>query len=112
MFVGGCKFVAKGFLDSGNGLCDNQTGLPVIIVTSKKLKKFFADKISCFVDKSSVLKQMHYIKFATLSGEQKMLVFKVDRVEINNKEQQVVVGMPNKQLSFGYDLLLNVNMRL
>ena len=104
--------MAKGFLDSGNGLCDDQSGLPVIIVTSQKLKKFFAEKISCFVDNSSMVRQMHYLNFATLSGEQKMLVFKVDRVEINNKEQQVVVGMPNKQLSFGYDLLLNVNMRL
>ena len=112
IFVGDSKCVAKGFLDSGNCLCDDQSGLPVVIVTSQKLKKFFADKISCFVDKQSILKQMHYIKFATLSGEQKMLVFKVDGVEINNKEQKVVVGVPNKQVGVGYDLLLNVNMCL
>ena len=111
VFVGDDRFVAKGFLDSGNSLCDNQTGLPVVIVTSKKMKAFFADKLSYFVDKTCLLKQVHYINFGTLSGDaQKMLVFGVDKVVIDGREKQVMIGIANKKVSFAYDLLLNVNM--
>ena len=111
VFVGDDRFVAKGFLDSGNSLFDNQTGLPVVIVTSKKMKEFFADKLSDFVDKTCLLKQVHYINFGTLSGDaQKMLVFMADRVEVDGREKQVMIGIATKKVSFAYDLLLNVNM--
>ena len=111
VFVGDARFVAKGFLDSGNSLCDNQTGLPVVIVTSKKMKEFFAYQLSHLVDKTCLLKQVHYISFGTLSGDtQKMLVFMADRVEVAGCEKQVMIGIANKKISFAYDLLLNVNM--
>ena len=111
--VGNDEVVVKGFLDSGNRLCDVQTGLPVVIVTSQKLKKFFANKLSCIANKTSLLKNVRYTKFATLSGGvQKMLVFDVDKVIIGGCERQVAIGIANKQIGFGYDLLLNGNMQL
>ena len=112
MFVENCKLSAKGFLDSGNQLCDKKTGLPVVIITSSKLKKFFAKKLADVVDGTCLLKDVHYTKFATLSGGvQKMLVFGIDRVEINGHEQQVVFGIANQKACFNCDLLLNAKQK-
>lgn len=108
LHVGKERFVAKGFLDSGNQLCDDQSGLPVVIVTSQKLQKFFGDKIADqLLSKCGLLKNPHYTKFATLSGGvQKMIVFGIDGFFVDNKEYDVMIGLGNKS-AFDCDLLLN-----
>lgn len=111
--VGKFVFCAKGFLDSGNQLCDNQSGLPVVIVTSQKLKAFFANKLVAVDGEDSLLKNVHYVKFATLAGGvQKMIAFGVDRVEIDKKCYDVLIALSKQKVCFDCDLLLNAKMGL
>ena len=105
------KFVAKGFLDSGNQLCDEKTGLPVVITTSKQSHLFFSNLLAQGVSlKKSLLKDPRYILVSTLTGNKKMLVFGVDKFVANGKEYSVLIGLGGKTCCFDCDLLLNAKM--
>ncbi|MBR2029378.1 MAG: sigma-E processing peptidase SpoIIGA [Clostridia bacterium] len=105
------KFVAKGFLDSGNQLCDTATGLPVVITTSKQSHLFFSALLAESVSsKQPLLKDPRYIRVSTLTGNKKMLVFGVDKFVADGKERAVLIGLGDKTCCFDCDLLLNAKM--
>jgi len=105
------RFVAKGFLDSGNQLCDTTTGLPVVITTSKQSHTFFSALLAEGVSsKQPLLKGPKYVQVSTLSGNKKMLVFGVDKFVADGKEYSVLVGLGDKTCCFDCDLLLNAKM--
>jgi len=112
----GKVFEAKGFLDSGNQLCDSQSNLPVVIVTSTQLKSFFSEKIAQgLVSKTNLPPNFHYINFSTLSDtNQKMMVFCADSIIVDGKKHDVLIGLLQKKVFFGEDcdLLLNAKMSL
>lgn len=110
-----------GFIDSGNRLFDNVTGLPVIIVSSKVLKQILSAEMltEIYFNKgdSKKLKNAHFIQFATLSGESKpMLVFKPSKCYFSYKGKvvlsNVMVGVTTKSFSdvASYDALLHPSM--
>ena len=128
-----CQFIGKikiqfdnksveceGFVDSGNRLFDNVTGLPVIIVSTKVLKNLLSSEIltNIYFGKNNVQnKNFHFIQFATLSGNSKpMLVFKPQKVLFMFKgkttECQVIVGITSSKFSdvVNYDALLHPSM--
>ena len=105
------KFVAKGFLDSGNQLCDTKTGLPVVITTSKQSHLFFSNLLAQGVSaKKPLLKDPRYIEVATLAGNKKMLVFGVDKFVANERVYSVLIALGEKTGCFDCDLLLNAKM--
>ena len=105
------KFVAKGFLDSGNQLCDVKTGLPVVITTSKQSRAFFADLLAKGVSaKKPLLKDPRYIEVSTLTGNKNMLVFGVDKFVANGQESCVLIALGENNGCFDCDLLLNAKM--
>lgn len=120
--LGDKKVEFTGFIDSGNRLFDNVTGLPVIIVSSRVLKNVLSAQMLTEVyfpnsNPNKKLKDAHFIQFATLSGESKpMLVFKPQKCEFIFKGKhilsEVMVGVTTKQFSdaVNYDALLHPSM--
>jgi stage II sporulation protein GA (sporulation sigma-E factor processing peptidase) len=70
------KVTAKGFLDSGNQLYDNTTDSPVIITGRKTASKLFKEGLFYGETKAK------FLEFSTIGGKNKMLIFKIDKLEI------------------------------
>ena len=120
--LNGKTAIFNGFIDSGNRIFDNKTGLPVIIVSKHALKDILPQD---FINKmeenktnpSRVLKNAHFIQYSTLSGTARpMLVFKPNCLEyyydgkiINSK---VMVGVADYTFSDSakYEALLHPSM--
>ena len=107
-----------GYLDTGNGLYDDQTNLPVIIINKTKICKYLDFKQKCYWElglfEDMNLKNFHYIGFNTLNGIQsKIPVFMPDGVEIENgeikKNINVMVGLTNQNFDTNkkYGVLLH-----
>ena len=86
----------KAYLDTGNLLQDNQTGLPIIIISFKTLLMFFGKDLS-IID-FLTLKLNHkikgkYIQVNSVSGKSKMFVFEPTEVFVCEK------GQPDKKIN-------------
>lgn len=112
----GQKLCVKAFLDSGNLLVDPVTQSPVNFVNFKMFSALFPDisieDIFRHSQKIKKLKFAHYINFSTLAGTDKILVFQVEKINIEGRcFQKVTFGLllQNFDTSFGTDMILNNN---
>lgn len=103
--LGGVTVKAAGFFDTGNRLYDNATNTPVVICSKNvafKLTDNFKNKIDA-----------KYINIATATGEDKILVFKIDKIKIYNGDKanifnNVMLGVTRTAFKeSGYDLILH-----
>lgn len=69
------KFVVKGFIDSGNGLYDKKSGLPVIVCSNS----FFEN-----LKDINVKKSVSDLEFDTVSGSSTMKLYVIDKLMIFN----------------------------
>lgn len=104
----------RAFLDSGNMLTDPVTQSPVSLINFKMFCALFSDiDISDILHKSEKLQELplaHYINFGTLNGNDKILVFQVDRLQVNGRVQEKsTLGLcfKNFRAAFGSDMILN-----
>ena len=112
----------NGFIDSGNRLFDNKTGLPVIIVSKYVLKHVLTKEILEQIEENKTnpnkkIKFAHFITYSTLAGQTKpMLVFSPNRLEYEYKGKKIkseaMVGVANYEFSdsIHYDALLHPSM--
>lgn len=120
LYLGSKVLNLKAFIDSGNRLVDNKSGMPVIILSISALKKCFSQEdIECLmIDNgrhSTCFKGVHKTEYNTISGEAKqMILFEADKLVIKQSESEYttnrfIVGVANKNFSdaSSYDLLLN-----
>lgn len=99
----GKNFDVRAYLDSGNLLQDEETGLSILIINFETFSKLFGDKVTVmdFLQKKLDKKiKGRYISFSTVSGESKMFVCNIDKVctlEKNKNEKQinVLLGITN-----------------
>ena len=98
------KFKTKGFIDSGNGLYDSRSGLPVTVCSNALFNRLKAVGIK---------KAVSSINFDTVSGSSKMQLYVIDKLMIYNG---VTVNIINNVLlgvseagffNCDYDLLLH-----
>ena len=109
----GKKFTTLAYLDSGNNLIDRDNS-PVVIITPKVMTNICDITLERLIKKDFDglgLKDLHYITLDTIASGQKILVFKIDRLEIkqNGKKQvlnNVSCGLCFKNFS-SYNALLN-----
>lgn len=103
--LNGQKVKTKGFLDTGNNLYDTESNLPVVVCSKSvafALTDGFKNKIPG-----------KYIKISTAVGADKMLVFKIDKLKIYNKDKvnifdNVLLGVTRRAFAEGgYDLILH-----
>ena len=107
----------QGYLDTGNVLVDPKDNRPVALMGFKIFEKLCKDfSVSNFLTKSTNgLKNGHYINVKTATGENSILVFDVDFLEIKNSKEKVCINNPVFALSkvkitgFDCDVILNAN---
>lgn len=98
----------NGTADTGNTLCDPFSGKPVIIVSQKVLKDIIPQEISEFLNHGSIdnMKGIRLIPCRTISGCSVIPVFKPDKITVNGKSTDAVVGVLKDDLS-NIDCLFN-----
>ena len=99
----------RGFLDTGNSLCDIITGLPVIIIGKSVAENIIPD-IEKFLALQSVSEKYKIIPYKTADGHRSILpAFKPDKVFLNDNEIEVIVAVTNENLGIkqGFNCLLN-----
>ncbi len=101
------KFVVKGFIDSGNGLYDTKSGLPIIVCSNSLFEK---------LKRNNVKKSVSKINFDTVSGTSQMELYVIDRLLIYNGIKvnifnNVLIGVsPFGFNSNSYELLLHPSL--
>ncbi|MBQ7466505.1 MAG: sigma-E processing peptidase SpoIIGA [Clostridia bacterium] len=118
--IAGRTLNINGFVDTGNNLIDQKTGLPVMILSLSCLEKYFTSQqiqslmLGC-KDKSLPFKDVHTTSYGTLSGQdRKMIVFSSDGLCIKQNEGEYktnnfLVGVTYRKFNdaIKYDILLN-----
>ncbi len=101
------KFSVNGFIDSGNGLYDKKSGLPVIVCSNDLFLK---------LQSAGVKKSISSITFDTVSGSSQMQLYVIDKIMIYNGSivnifNNVLLGVSEFGFSsIDYDLLLHPSL--
>ena len=109
------KIKTKGYLDTGNILCDTVYKKPVVLINYKMFSKINKNfPIQNFLTQNTQgLKKGHYIKVKTATSNDMLLAFCVDSLEIILKDKTVKILEPVFALSkikitgFDCDVILN-----
>lgn len=107
-----------GFIDSGNRLYDDKTGLPVIIVATSAFQGQNNNLLKEILkNPKKMARNAHFISVGTLNGETKpMLVFEPDKAEFyyQNKtiQSKIMVGLTYRGFKdvINYDALLHPSL--
>lgn len=110
------EYEFNGYLDSGNTLIDPLNNYPIIIVSPLVLQKIYSNinYVDILLGKVEQIKGAHYIDISTAYKGGKMLVFEVDKIQIQNKENYIEtnkilcgVSYSNFSKKLNCELLLN-----
>ena len=90
-----------GYLDSGNRLEDNQSGLPIVVVSKFSIEKHFKkgvlkDNLS---EREKKKLNPHYIEAKSATGNGKMLILSPEYIEIGNQKKSALIGISNTKFS-------------
>ncbi|MCI9031698.1 MAG: sigma-E processing peptidase SpoIIGA [Clostridia bacterium] len=114
--VCGSAVECKAFLDSGNRLYDDKSGLPVVIASAGTLAKALGDDqmSNLLLGKTSGFAGAHYVEYLTVGGKSKLFVFRPDELVVYVEDKKniisdVMLGVAFKRLSDveSYGLILN-----
>lgn len=73
---GNKRIKVKGFIDSGNGLYDRKSGLPIVIGSEKIISELIKSGMKYYCE----------LEFGTVGGTGEMRVYKIDKLMIYNGE--------------------------
>ena len=115
IFCNDKKIKLKAYLDSGNLLQDNESGLPIIVVNFKTFNKIFNNQISVLDFLTNKLNHKikgKYINVNSVIANSKMFVFEVTSVNLKEKNGQVkklnvLIGVANSNFNNNFEVLLN-----
>ncbi len=107
--INGVKIKANGYIDSGNRLYDNLTGLPVIMASKLFIKKLYENK--------ALPSSYRNLKIETVSGETTIKIFNIEKLVIYkglkmNIYNNVIIGESKFNILVGgeCDLLLHFSL--
>lgn len=110
----GKKFSGKGLLDTGNGLVDPVSKVPVSIISLTTFLRIFPEISADEILLNDLEKHViggHYIQCKTVNGKGQMFVFPPDKMRINGNAVQSLLGVSTQ--NFGnqkYDAILNIKL--
>ena len=92
----GKTYECKGFIDTGNRLCDPNTETPVVMISR-----------ALYLKMCPVL-DGHYVNFSTIGSGGRLWVFRPQSFLINNRRQNVLLAVSNRRFRdyVKYDVLL------
>lgn len=110
VYINNKKILADGFIDTGNKLYDNLTGLPVIVASKTFIKKL--------AEKGALPNTYRKLNIETVNGESTIKIFYIDKLLIYkgvnlNIYNNVLIGEGSSNLYVdGYcDLLLHYTLK-
>jgi len=111
----GKVYKVRGLIDSGNGLYDERTGLPIIILGLKTVVKTLTDGDLIKVlngQGDSLCKGARYIEIETVTGKDKILIVPCQKFILYSGRQmntmyEVMVGLKAGTLGSGVEALLH-----
>lgn len=113
----GKSYKLKGFLDSGNTLYDNSSGLPVVVVKLSAIEKKLDDRLIVLLlsGDASLIDGVRYISTQGLGGQTRLAVVKPEKLELYfgknvNTNKSVMVGVSVKDFGGDADVLLHPAM--
>ena len=82
-----------GYLDSGNRLEDDVSGLPIVVVSKETLGKNFKSGLETLSASQTKAMRPHYIVASSATGQGKMLVLKPEYISIANEKKNALIGI-------------------
>lgn len=118
----GKTLTGKGFLDTGNRLYDERSGLPIIVLTAKKFISILTDEQAYLLvsgQGEKIQKGARYISIETVGGgNRKILLLNADEFILYLPDQENIMCMVRVGVSFSplcdcvkYDLLLHPSLK-
>ena len=100
--------VINAFLDSGNGLIDKETSLPVVMINLRTFIKLFGMDIKSVMGGNLTEKvNGRYIECDTVGGRHRIFVFEPKALAVDGKAVAALVGVSFASFGEEYDCLLN-----
>ena len=117
IFYGGKSIVLKGFVDTGNNLCEPFSGSPVAMAPLEEIKKILPEDMYLLMEKEdlSTDKRLKTIVCKTVSGTVLKKAFRPERFEVKNEDgdfvaEDILVAASDmifeKTVIFGKNVLL------
>ena len=115
----GKTYKVRGLIDSGNGLYDDKTGLPIIILGLKSVLKTLDSATLIKVlsgEGDGICRGARYIEIKTVTGKDKILIVPCQKFVLYPSKRvntmyervyEVMVGLKAGALNSGYDALLH-----
>ncbi|MCL2555823.1 MAG: sigma-E processing peptidase SpoIIGA [Firmicutes bacterium] len=95
------KIKGKGFLDSGNFLSDDKSGLPVVVISSKLTLKILSQEQLFLIATNKgeqIQKEARYLNITTIGNNSKLLIIKAKKFKVyldksKNIMSEVMLGL-------------------
>ncbi len=106
--AGGVKYKINGYVDSGNMLKDDKSGLPIVVISKKASQNL--------IKAAALRAPAGMLKIETVGGEDELYLYKIDSLTVlsdgNSRVYYGVLAAAGKAdfSGGGYDLLLNPAM--
>lgn len=104
----GKHVVLSGFIDTGNGLTEPLSGLPVMIASKKSLEPLFGrEKLNRLICLNDDTLKLFLLPCSTVADSGMITAFMPDSLSINGVEKRGLVGIYDGQLAGDYEVLIN-----
>lgn len=100
----------RGLADTGNSLCDIFSGKPVIICCREKVKDIIPTEVSDYLDGKVSDSGVRLLPCRTVAAETLVPIFAADRITVNGRKADALVGVADKPLGENIDCIFNPKM--
>lgn len=105
--AGGRTAELNGFPDTGNSLTDVFSGKPIIICSRSAIHDIIPENILLYLNGSDNITEVRLIPCRTVDGEGLVPVFSAERITVNGKEADAMIGVSKTELQAGTDCIFN-----
>lgn len=99
--------ILKGLCDTGNGLYDIFSGKPVIVCRRERIEDIIPDGIKQYFSGANPAGEIRLLPCRTVNGESLIPVFIADRITVNGRQADAMVGVSGSELGEGIDCIFN-----
>lgn len=103
----GGEITLRGLCDTGNEMCDIFSGNPVIICRYEKTAEIIPRNVIDYFSGEMSEEGVRLVPCKTISSETLLPIFKAERIVIDGKTAQAVVGVTKNELGSGIDCVFN-----
>lgn len=102
----GAEVTLRGLSDTGNGLCDIITGLPVIICSADKIHEIAPQNVLDYLG-GIAGDGIRLVPLKTISSEALIPIFRADKITIDGKSAAAFIGVTKNPMQSEIDCVFN-----